>query len=187
MHSIAFQYTSGLTPFVFVSAIFGLATVLRRVDKIGSLTTARNVFFGFILITSLVLAGRPERDHFVKYSGELNEHKEMVKKHIARIPGHLSVVVNERLAPHLSHRFDIQQFEDFQRMRVAPTYPLEADVVIIDRELTVGSARAEAIKIQASGYEIAYEQDGFFILQRADQGESISDLFTVESNKGKFI
>jgi uncharacterized membrane protein len=166
MHSIAFQYTSGLTPFVFISAIYGLDVLMKYVNKKGFQKRWVGLPFTAVVLLSLALAGRPERQYFFNYKTDLNQHKKAVRSLLKQIPNRFSIVANERLAPHLSHRFELRQFEDFQRMPQAPTYPLESDLVVLDREVMTGDMASEIKKVQVSGYQILYEKNGFYILGR---------------------
>ncbi len=168
MHSISYQYTSGLTPFVFISAIYGTGVFLSRFEGKFRNRPVRTYLLMVLIALTLASAGRPEREYFLNYKSKLNEHKRMVRKIVHQIPSNFSIVVNETLAPHASHRFQIRQFEDFQRMPVQKTYSLDSDLVILDRELTQGGLKHEVEKVQASGYRILYKFDGFFILRRPD-------------------
>jgi len=120
------------------------------------------------------MAGRPERYQLSKYKLKLNEHKKVVRQILKEIPSHYSIVANENLAPHLSQRFQIHQFEDYQRRPKKVTYALDSDLVVIDQELTLGDMTAEVQKIQNSGYKVVYERDGFFVLQRKDLSKPLA-------------
>jgi uncharacterized membrane protein len=172
MHSIGFQYTTGLTPFVFVSAIFGFATVLSwsQNKKLGFLI--RIGLFLCIFVLSLALAGRPEIDRYRKYVNQITPHNQMVRAILDVIPENLSVTTSETLAPHLSHRFQIDQFGDYQRMpaesRTSNAYPIWEDLVILDKALTKGVFAEELMKVKGAGYRMVFDYDGFVILERND-------------------
>ncbi len=174
MHSIAFQYTAGLTPGVFISAIFGTTVLLRFFNGNRYEKLLRIGMLGAMIMLSVALAGRPERHYFFKYKTSLKEeHKRLVKKAIRQIPERFSVIANENLGPHMSHRFQVNQFEDYQRMPEGSTYSLVSDLVILDRELTAKDINSEVKKVQDSGYKIVYQVDGFYIFQRNDLQETI--------------
>ena len=98
------------------------------------------------------------------YRSSLDNHKKIVHQTVQKIPDQFSVLTNERLAPHLAHRLSIQQFEDVQRKPLTPAYSLDADLVILDRDLTMGDFDQEVEKVKASGYETVLVKDGFVIL-----------------------
>jgi len=174
MHSIAFQYTAGLTPGVFISAIFGTTVLLRFFNGNRYEKLLRIGVLGAMIMLSVALAGRPERHYFFKYKTSLKEeHKRLIKKAIRQIPERFSVIANENLGPHMSHRFQVNQFEDYQRMPEGSTYSLVSDLVILDRELTAKDINSEVKKVQDSGYKIVYQVDGFYIFQRNDLQETI--------------
>lgn len=169
MHSTAFQYTSGLTPFVFISAIYGMQTLIRWNQKKTGTQQVRLGILVFFVLLSLSLIGRPERHFFSKYQSSLNNHKRRVARILQRVPETFSVVATQNLVPHLSHRLQIKQFEDYQRgFSQAGSYPLISDLVILDREVTTGDFDMEVKKIRASGYRVIHEWEGFVILQRKD-------------------
>ena len=170
MHSLAFQYTTGLTPMVFVSAVYGLAEFLSRIKNQLRAKALKPIALTLIAVLSLALAGKPEREHITKFKSLDNSHKAIVRRLVKQIPERFSIVTNDMLAPHLSHRFSIRQFEDFQRLPVSDRYPLEADLVILDRELMQDGrdVLTEAEKVERSGYRTVFERNGFVVLQRHD-------------------
>ena len=131
---------------------------------------SRLIGFAFVVILSLAFAGKPEREHVSKFMSLDSEHRAMVRQMVKQIPERFSVVTNDMLAPHLSHRLSIRQFEDFQRMPVSDRYSLEADLDILDRELMQDGrdVLTESEKAERSGYRTIFERDGFVVLQRHD-------------------
>lgn len=169
MHSIAFQYTSGLTPFVFISAIYGYRALIQRFRKRWrrrlEILCAVIILFG-----SLISAGRPEHHYSFKYKTGLDSRYISIRKLLHSIPESLSVIANDNLVPHLSHRLHIRQFEDYQRMPLSAVYPLEADLVILGERWTEGNIENEVTKVEDSGYRLLLERDGLFILARKSKG-----------------
>lgn len=166
MHSIAFQYTSGLTPAVFISTIYGMDRLNIWAGKKWNPKTCRFCLLVSILFFSLALAGKPERQHFFKYREADNGHKEIVRETLRKISPDLSVIANENLAPHLSHRLELNQFEDYERMPQKSTYPLSSDLVILDREAVTGNIGEKIRKVEASGYDVLSATDGLYLFAR---------------------
>ncbi len=167
MHSLSYQYTIGLTPAVFVSAIYGL-DVLFSCLKGKSSQKIRYCVLTILLICTLFLEGRSERFYFHKYRGNISKENNKISEWVGRIPEQYSVVANDRLVPHMSHRFEIRQFEDFQRMPPGDTYSIKADLIILSREMTEGPIESEIDKIKRSGYRIIFEKYGLILFQRKD-------------------
>ncbi len=174
MHSMAFQYTSGLTPFVFISAVFGTWELLMWGGKSGNEKWLRPIIIISILVFSLILAGKPERRYFYNFKRGIDSHTNLIRETIKKIPEYLSVVTNENLAPHLSHRFQIGQFEDYQRALYGTTYAfINVDLVILDRRFTQGDFDKEIGKVKASGYQIISEREDLIILKRRSEPETL--------------
>lgn len=107
LHQVYYQYSSTITPFIFISAIYG-AKILMGKFKI--LTSEKIAIY--ILITTLVslyltgpIAGskRANIDMFTKQL----ENRVLIKKVIDSIPKNVSVASTNNLGSHLSRRENI--------------------------------------------------------------------------------
>lgn len=107
LHQIYYQYSSTITPFIFISAIFG-AKILMSKFKI--LTSEKIAIYVFIsTLVSLYVIGpipgsmRPNIDMFTKRL----ENRAVIKKIIDSIPKNVSVASTNNLGSHLSRRENI--------------------------------------------------------------------------------
>ncbi|MFH1833167.1 MAG: DUF2079 domain-containing protein [Candidatus Levyibacteriota bacterium] len=107
LHQIYYQYSSGITPFIFVSAIFGIARIEKKFPKLKA-----NYLIGYFLITVFIsaflfgplpLSRNQNIDMFTKPQSD----KEILENFLSKIPQKYYVASTNNLGPHLSHRREI--------------------------------------------------------------------------------
>ena len=121
LHQIYYQYTSTITPFIFISAIFAVKKILKWFPKI-----PRFYIVIYLLIFTIFAsysfgplpgARQPNVDMFTKPQAN----KEIIEKFLSKIPQHYTVAATNNLGSHLSHR---------QRISTIPLGIDKADVVV---------------------------------------------------------
>lgn len=104
LHQIYYQYSSSITPFIFISAIYGVSNLKKWFPKISN---AIYIYYIIIFaVLSAYLAGplpgtlNPNINMFIKQYPE----KKIVENVLSSIPKNLSVSATNNLGSHLSQR-----------------------------------------------------------------------------------
>lgn len=104
LHQIYYQYTAAITPFVFISGIFGVKTFTKWFPKVPKFYIITYLaFFTFWSAYSygpLPGAKKPNLDMFTK--PELN--REVIESFLPKVPRKYSVAATNNLGAHLSQR-----------------------------------------------------------------------------------
>jgi len=104
LHQIYYQYSAAITPFIFISGIFGLNLLLKLSFKINHLFFyAFLVFFsvfGAFLYGPLPGAVNPNLDMFTKSL----KNKKAIDNFLINIPRQYSIAATNNVGSHLSHR-----------------------------------------------------------------------------------
>ena len=104
LHQIYYQYSATITPFIFISGVFGLNFLLKLYSKINRL-----FFYTFLMFFSvfgaffygpLPGAVNPNLDMFTKRL----ENKKAIDNFLTKIPRQYSIAATNNLGSHLSHR-----------------------------------------------------------------------------------
>lgn len=121
LHQIYYQYTSTITPFIFISAIFTVRKILKWFPKIPRFYIAIYllIFTLFSAYSFGPLPGvkSPNIDMFTKPQSN----KEIIENFLSRIPEKYTVAATNNLGSHLSHR---------QRVSTIPQGIDNADVIL---------------------------------------------------------
>ena len=109
MYSIYYQYTAGITPFIFISAIFGFKSLINRLPWLKK--SALVAFLTFIIIGAYLYGPLPFAAHadinFIKFP---NPYAPIVRSWTSKIPKEASVSVTNNIAPHFSQRKELYSF-----------------------------------------------------------------------------
>ncbi len=163
LHQIYYQYTAAITPFIFISAIFGMNVIKKFVDR-------KYLFILpiFILITSILGAYRygvlpgakePNLDMITK---QVDDYK-FIEQKLSSIPQNLSVAASNNVGSHLTHRLKLY------------TLPLgidKADVIVFyptnsEQPQSLEEQKLQLIKMRSDpNYEIDTEKGPFVIFRK---------------------
>ncbi len=104
LHQIYYQYTSAITPFVFIAGIFTISKIIKWFPKISK------IYIGLYLLIFTLLsaysygplpgAKNPNTDMFTKPL----KNKDVIENFISRIPEKYKVAATNNLGSHLSQR-----------------------------------------------------------------------------------
>ena len=104
LHQIHYQYTSTITPFMFISGIFGVKQFIKWLPKIPRLYIAIYLliftFLSVYFFGPLPGSKNPNFDMFTKPQ----PNKEIIENFLLTIPEHYTVAATNNLGSHLSHR-----------------------------------------------------------------------------------
>lgn len=163
LHQIYYQYTAAITPFVFVSAIFGAKFILQKFKFI----KLEHIMLYLILTTlwSAYITGplpgskKPNTDMFTKQMSNASE----VSKFLTSIPKKYSIAATNNLGSHLSRRQNIYNI---------PLGLDRADVIVflIDHGFSAQSIQEQRDMIAKykldKNYEILYETKDFVAFKK---------------------
>lgn len=159
LHQIYYQYSSTVTPFIFISAIFAIKYIKKHISEVPYMA------FGIlILITTLISAytfgplpgaKKPNLDMFLKPLPI----RTFVDEQIKEIPENESVSASNNLASHLSHRRNIY---------VVPYGIANADKVLF---LITKSANEYELKALENikkdpDFLLIFNKDNFYVFKR---------------------
>ena len=104
LRQIYYQYSATITPFVFISSIFAVKTIIKWFPKIPKFYFVLYLLFFTIfssfLFGPLPMAKNPNIDMLTKPQ----KNKEIIKNFLSRISEKYSVAATNNLGAHLSHR-----------------------------------------------------------------------------------
>ena len=122
MHEIYYQYSATITPFLFISAIFAVRAINKKLPIVGKESLAIAVLllslFAQDSFGPLPFTNKPQDEMFKKG----RENREIIKERISQIPIESSVTASNNLGAHLSQR---------QNIYTIPNGIGEADYVLI--------------------------------------------------------
>jgi len=164
--SFAYHYTTGMTPFVFVSAIYGWGVV---VEKFPWLASRKVLLGGALLAVNLLRSGPSEYYYFWQSWTHRSPHRDMIRSQLNAIPERARVLTHNNFIPQLSERKYVYQFDyndATTKSQMAEKW--NADYVIFDREFWEPGTLSPGqtlLDLKRLGYEIWVERDGFYILK----------------------
>lgn len=165
--SIFFHYTSFLTPFVFISAIYGFRNLMSFLQKIRlnhrlSALIASYWFIGAALLMMGVSEVHVIRQHQIKD----NTHLEYVRKYLKSIPEQHSIRTHEFFAAHVSNRKELHIYENRNPKEGHSLKAKNVDLVIIDKSQLGRYVQRDLKRLAFWNYHVTEEHDGLYILQR---------------------
>jgi len=165
--SFNYHYFTGLTPFLFISTIYGLA----RLKEQKAWIRQQLIPIGFLMLSvSILRSGPSEYWFFWEIHSHRNAHTDMVREKLREIPSNYRVLTHNALIPQLCNRKYVHQFNyntDTTKLQQADKY--RVDYLIWDircwepNTLPLEKTLADA---KAAGFAAEFEKDGFFILKR---------------------
>lgn len=121
LHQIYYQYTAAITPFIFISSIFGIKALKKHVPS----------KYSYIFVVYIIAAGINGAYNYGPLPGSISsnldmftkqaENREQIEKYLSDIPEELSVAASNNLGAHLSHR---------QFLYTLPHGATDADVLV---------------------------------------------------------
>lgn len=153
--SIFFQYTALLTPYVFISAVYGARQVLKK--KWGIL---------YLLSCAILMAGVSEYYVIREHEMKKTPHMQRIHAHFQAIPQNVSVRTHEFFAPHLANRKGLHIYENQNPAEGASEAAMNADYVIVDAGLLGSGAEMKLNEIRQKGYHSLTEDEGFYVFAK---------------------
>ena len=163
--STFFQYTAFLTPFVFVSAIYGFKNCANWIKdrKFLDHSKIKILTGGWLILWSLIFSGNSEFQIIQGYRAADEPHFHYVRTFLKTIPSDRSVRTHEVLAPHLANRKELYIYENQHPFEGGSEKAQNATYVILDRRFLGGNQQDKLRELEARGYQILHEHDGFYV------------------------
>ncbi|MDZ7261136.1 MAG: DUF2079 domain-containing protein [candidate division KSB1 bacterium] len=110
-HDIQHQYTSTITPIVFISAIYGFQNISAFIEKKFSVPRQKVIYFISIAVILLSFFFCVSKSNILKvYHWKVTEHHQIIDKVISLIPPEASLCADAYLAPHTAMRRELYVF-----------------------------------------------------------------------------
>lgn len=139
--SIFFQYTAYLTPFVFISAIYGAYTIKRWISP------------AVIIIFSILMTGVSDIYIAHLFSTQQIAHHTEIKRFAGDLSPDFSVRTHEAFAPHFANRKELHIYENTHPKEGGSEKALNADYVILDQSLLSDNSAEQLKNLTDRGYE----------------------------------
>lgn len=152
-HQIYYQYSSTITPFVFISAIYGLKKLIKWLPQV-SLIRFQIFIMSSLLISCYLIGPLPfSKKANIAMLTHPQINKEIIDNYLKNIPENYSVSATNNLGSHLSHREIIFN---------VPTNMEKADMVLfLDGEKEM----IESMKDNLN-YVKDFEKDDFIVFKK---------------------
>jgi len=164
--SLAYHYTSGLTPFLFIAAIYGFCRLREQIPWIAQ---RQGLLAGIFLFVALLRSGPSEYYYFSEIVSHRSPHRDFIREELKKIPQEASVFTHNNLIAQIANRREVHQFNYSPHPnKVEMARELKTDYVIFEREFwELGTEPLEeALKdLKGLGYRSELERDGFYILE----------------------
>jgi uncharacterized membrane protein len=163
--STFFQYTAFLTPFVFVSAIYGFKNCVVWMVKYKVLYgfRAKAVTGVWLIAWSLIFSGKTEFQIIREYQNKNEPHFQYVRSFLKSVPSERSVRTHEVFAPHLANRKELYIYENQHPLEGGSIKAQNAQYVILDRRFLGGNEQAKLQELEIRGYQLMHAHDGFYV------------------------
>jgi len=165
--SIFFQYTAFLTPFVFISTIYGFRNGLNWMAKfnLSFLKRPKLLLSYWLLGTSLLLGGVSEYYVIVRCKAQDNSHFAYLRSYFKTVPASVSVRTHEFFAPHLVKRKELYIYENTHPKEGGSEKAQNADLVIIDQKILGNDYQRHLTGLRNKNYTLQYEHEGLFVFE----------------------
>jgi len=167
MRSLRYHYTVGLTPFVFISAIYGFQALSQKYEWISKRKTLIAVL---LLAVGIIRSGPSEYYYNWQSMQHKTAHADLIREKLSVIPSQFSVLTHNNLIPQVTNRKYVYQFDYLEKpTKGEMAQKLNIDYVILEKGFWERETQvfAESLKeLQGLGYQIEFEKDGFYILRK---------------------
>ena len=110
-HGIEHHYSATITPFIFISAIYGTRNLINFLKKKSLNNNLLKVIYSFVISLSLLFFFL-ESNAFDAKKWKMTDHHKIIKKVISKIPQDASLTAEIKLVPHAAERHNLYAFND---------------------------------------------------------------------------
>lgn len=168
MRSFSYHYTAGMTPFMFISAIYGFEFVTSRILKT---ERWRTLLLVLIIAIALMRSGPSEYYYYYHSNSHRSEHTDLIRKKLSEIPQDAILLTHNNFIPQAVNRRHIYQFDYTAHLsKTDQAQQVNADYVVMDKrfwEEASGELESNLKQLSESGYQTEFEKDGFYILKKS--------------------
>ncbi len=165
--SIYFQYTTFLTPFIFISAICGFRNALNWMTKhnLRFIKRPKLLLSYWLLGTTLLSSGVSEYYVIAQFKAQDSSHLAYLRSYFETVPASVSVRTHEFFAPHLAKRHELYIYENTHPKEGGSEKAQNADMVIIDRMLLGNDYERHLTDLRNRNYTLQHEHEGLFVFE----------------------
>lgn len=173
MHQIEYQYTSTLTPFIFLATVIGMSNVMARLKKRGLASKSIPVIIAaLICLASAISTVSYSIVRYHKNWVPLRKEK-FISDKLKNLPSSYSISTTARLGPHVAHRRHLYHF---------PVNRSKADLILLNLnyprvEVKNSSGKSPTLKVSTfndsiintladSSLDLFFEYKNVFCLQK---------------------
>jgi len=165
--SLNYHYTTGLTPFIFISTVMALSHATQRFSV---LRKYGHVVLAMLLAVALLRSGAPEYFYGWDSAKRITPRTILIRQKMLELPPQAIVITHNNLIPQTANRRGVYQF-DYNALQTKTQSALarEADIVVLDEKIWESGTvpLAEEMKtFVAAGYRVDFESDHFYILKK---------------------
>lgn len=157
--SIFFQYTTTLTPFVFIASVIAMAKI----------RSFRRYWAYLLLLTSVLMSGVSEIYPMRRSWIQITPHTKRVAKILRSIPAAHSLRTHEFYATHAANRKELHIYENNHPKEGGSWKARHTFLVAIDQALLKENFDAALETLKKDGYQVQLNENGFCLLQRLGQ------------------
>jgi uncharacterized membrane protein len=165
-YSTSFQYTSALTPFVFVSAVFGAKKLLLKVPAADAPTGlpcfGHSLLPTLLLLLSTVLFGNSPIWHIREY-GQTPYTRLLKDNVLSRIPYDVSISAQDSFVPHLTTRRELYEFPVVNNAQYILLNSSAKSWLLINEEYF-----SHVQNLISTSYRIVFSNGSLLLLERKD-------------------
>ncbi len=176
MRSFNYHYTTGLTPFLYISAIYGLETASKRWSILG---IHKGKIALLLLLSTLFQSGPSEYYYFWQSLSHKTDHRDVVRQELRKIPSRFSLLTHNNFIPQSVNRKEVFQFShSLSETKTKQALQLQVDYVIFDREFWEPATPALEQSFQeliAAGYQTIFQDGDFYILKRLENRNRLEE------------
>lgn len=169
--SFGYHYTTGLTPFLFISSIYGFHALSQKFKEF---FRYQKVFLSLLLLVSLLRSLPSEYFYFWESRSHQSAHRRMIRERLAALPSRYSLLTHNNLIPQAANRKQVYQFEYVGEITKAESAKNHgADYVALERDFwEPGTLPLEPTLQQFADadYVSEFQENGFYLLRHSNLG-----------------
>jgi len=174
---IHFQYSAFVTPFVFISAVYGV----RRISSMNTngVRYIMKMTLTLLMFTSLIFSLSLSPLGIGSSTPKIKTHHELLNEIISFVPKEASILTQNDIFPHVSKRIDVYIYP--------PPFPLSFEYILVDttslwytaHQSVPSISEAPSLKelhleiLSGGDYGIYASADGILLLKRGYQEEPV--------------
>lgn len=173
MRTLSYHYTTAMHPFLFIAAIYGFSAIT---EKFASLNKRKNLLAGALLFGALLQSGPFEYFYAWNYSKAESAITPVIQSELEKIPTEASVLVQGPYLLSVINRKHVHIMDSIIPPTSKSIEKYHFDYLIFHRDKWAFPEIPVEDVLTDLGYEIDYENQGFYILKKSAAVNSSTSL-----------